>query len=230
MFNDLWLNLLSEGVGIVVTVFVIDRLLKNREKNRWLPAKNFLYSKLFTLTNDFLVHFIPVQYWKIESVVYVFGECEVMVGFEIDYDLFPEMVANNFGLEESVPQTGFTDIETLETLSNEIKDVLSNYIELIEPELLSKLLDLEDTLVFLLKLNEMSKSDANLNITTNVLLKPINTASSIRFWLLSKVNRKINLLIFLEEKNRILKDIQSQKYKLLSKLLSKARIRKTKVD
>ena len=221
MWNDLWLNLLAEGIGIVVTVFVIDRLLKYREEKRWHPAKNLLYSKLFAIANDFLIHFIPVEYCKIEVVVYYFGESEVMVGIEIDNNLLPELVENNFGLADSIPETGFIDIETIEALKNDIKDILSNSIELIEPELLSQLLDLENSLAFLLKLDEMSKSNANDGITEDVLKKPIVTVSLIKHWLLSKVSRKINQEEYFQEMAATRKDIQANKSELLSRIKSR---------
>ncbi len=214
-------NVIAECLGIFITVFFIDRRIKQREEKRWLPAKNFLYSKLFTLANDFLVNFIPAKYWKIEPVVYYFGECEVMAGIEINNELLPEMVVNNFGLAEIVSETGVTETEKLKALRNEIKDVLSNSIELIEPELLSKLFDLESALVFLLKPDETSKDSTNTGITIDLLLKPIASVSLIRLWLLSKANRKISIDKFYEEEAQTLKDVKKEKNDLLLKAKQK---------
>ena len=221
MWNDLLLNLLAEGLGIVATYVVIDQLLKRREEKRWLPAKNLLYAKLFEIANDFLVHFIPAEYWKIKVVTYYFGKSEVMVGIEVNDKLLPELIENNFGLADSFTEKGFTDIESLETLKNKVKDILSNSIELIEPELLSQLLDLENSLAFLLKLDEMSKSNANDGITEDVLKKPIVTVSLIKHWLLSKVSRKINQEEYFQEMAATRKDIQANKSELLSRIKSR---------
>ena len=36
--NDLFLNLLSEIVGIVLTVFFVDKIIKYREDKKWEPV------------------------------------------------------------------------------------------------------------------------------------------------------------------------------------------------
>jgi hypothetical protein len=41
-FNDLGLNLMSELVGIGITYFVIDALLKRRDKHHWAPARQLI--------------------------------------------------------------------------------------------------------------------------------------------------------------------------------------------
>jgi hypothetical protein len=39
IFQQLWPNLLSEALGIVVTVLIINTLLQRRERKRWAPAR-----------------------------------------------------------------------------------------------------------------------------------------------------------------------------------------------
>ena len=39
IFEQLWPNLLSEALGIVVTVLIINTLLQRRERKRWAPAR-----------------------------------------------------------------------------------------------------------------------------------------------------------------------------------------------
>ena len=55
MINDFLLNLLSEAIGIVVTVFIVDRLLKRREERLWLSSKHLAHHKLFEIFDGFLL-------------------------------------------------------------------------------------------------------------------------------------------------------------------------------
>jgi len=44
--EQLWPNLLSEALGIAVTVLIIDRLLQRRERKRWAPARLIIARQL----------------------------------------------------------------------------------------------------------------------------------------------------------------------------------------
>ena len=57
--NEAILNGWVELGGILLTVPVIDRLLQRREKKRWKPAKQFLYSDLFRITEKLLSSLTP---------------------------------------------------------------------------------------------------------------------------------------------------------------------------
>ena len=46
IFDQLWPNLVSEAIGIVVTVLVIDGLLQRRERKRWAPARLIIARQL----------------------------------------------------------------------------------------------------------------------------------------------------------------------------------------
>jgi hypothetical protein len=49
---DLLLNLLSEGIGIAVTVLLIDRIIKHREKRTWRPAESVMHRRVLTQIID----------------------------------------------------------------------------------------------------------------------------------------------------------------------------------
>src|SRR5688572_27042301 len=66
------LNIASEFVGIAVTVFWVDRLLRRREESRWEPAKHLLYSELMDLTGDLYAFALPRELRKRSVTVYVF--------------------------------------------------------------------------------------------------------------------------------------------------------------
>src|SRR5205809_6628878 len=75
---DLGLNLVSEIFGILVTVLLIDRIIKRREESRWKPAKHIVHYKLVEIISQLFTTVIPhyVHNVHIESnyVIYQFGE------------------------------------------------------------------------------------------------------------------------------------------------------------
>lgn len=77
--SDLLLNLAAEGIGVVVTVFGIDRLIQYREEKRWGPAKNLIYADLLEILDDLLMTVVPYEYFDIATRHYYFGEA-VAVG------------------------------------------------------------------------------------------------------------------------------------------------------
>ncbi len=52
--SDLLLNLSAEIFGIVVTVFVIERIIAWRESRAWLPARRGLHEKLLDIITDLM--------------------------------------------------------------------------------------------------------------------------------------------------------------------------------
>jgi hypothetical protein len=46
--GDLLLNLVSEGIGIAVTVLLIDRIIKYRGERSWRPAKRVIHRRVLT--------------------------------------------------------------------------------------------------------------------------------------------------------------------------------------
>src|SRR5262245_27627477 len=57
--SNLLTNLLSECIGITITVFLVDRLLKRRDQRKeeqvWRPLKNLVYRNLFEIFDLFLL-------------------------------------------------------------------------------------------------------------------------------------------------------------------------------
>jgi len=46
IFEQLWPNLVSEALGIIVTVLIINTLLQRREQKRWVPARLIIARQL----------------------------------------------------------------------------------------------------------------------------------------------------------------------------------------
>jgi hypothetical protein len=69
-FRALWdlfgPDLIVEGIGIFLTVFIIDRLIKRREQQReeqlWLPTRQLLYDKLLNAIDNLLLDTLPPDF------------------------------------------------------------------------------------------------------------------------------------------------------------------------
>ncbi len=55
-------NYFSIILGIIITVFLIDKLIKNREKRKNLPIKAIAYSLLWERIDNFLDDFLPLEF------------------------------------------------------------------------------------------------------------------------------------------------------------------------
>ncbi|MDP2776179.1 MAG: hypothetical protein Q8O48_00925, partial [Anaerolineales bacterium] len=150
MGGDLLLNIVSEIIGIAITVFLVDKLIQKREDTRWLPSKFFLYSRLIS-------HFDAVMWATVPFImsgskyIYEFGDAvattlDVQVDFsnkETSKELFSK-------LKEYLSEVSLDNkVEILKLLSQEkeeIDKILASSMTLIEPELSSKLMRLQRVL------------------------------------------------------------------------------------
>lgn len=59
IFQQLWPNLVSEALGILVTVLVINTLLQRREQKRWAPARLIIARQLARDVRDSFLSLFP---------------------------------------------------------------------------------------------------------------------------------------------------------------------------
>jgi hypothetical protein len=97
MFQDFFLNILAEAIGIVITVFWLDKLIKKREREReelrWLPAKQLVYYHL-TYSITTLLEFLSGDRIHDTSFIYFFGEFRVRSS--VDILEFPNQPVSDF--------------------------------------------------------------------------------------------------------------------------------------
>lgn len=85
--SELVLNLIPESIGMIMTILVIDVLIKwnsdlttrrweQREEQRRLPAKCLLYARLLEITDDLLVAVLPPELHEISSKTFRHGDIE----------------------------------------------------------------------------------------------------------------------------------------------------------
>jgi hypothetical protein len=144
---DLFLNVTAELIGIVATVFLIDRLLERRERRRWLPAKNLVYSELLTVTAQVLACATPNR--ERTNLVYSFGAVTTTVDMPKDLQSLTEAsdvddIAIELSIRTSDERAHLAD--RLTGLGSDVSGCLRSSEFLIEPELLSMLLRLRSDL------------------------------------------------------------------------------------
>jgi hypothetical protein len=54
MLNDILINLATELIGIIITVFIVDRLLQYRENAKWKKVKDFALSRIYREIDSFM--------------------------------------------------------------------------------------------------------------------------------------------------------------------------------
>lgn len=148
IYKDLFLNLLAEGIGIVVTVFVVDRMAKSREERKWLPAKKYAHAHLMKELDKFLTHILGSSFEnerKGSSVFYEFGDIPVLG--EASYKNYdPINVAAALNSHQNlyeVLQKKF-DFAPMRNLSNSLKNSLITSAHLFSPELRNTLIGLDN--------------------------------------------------------------------------------------
>jgi len=73
---DMLLNLFAEALGILATVFLVDKLLKRREQTRWQYVKQITLVRLFDITTKIILSVIPrswIDFSKTNIDSYKFG-------------------------------------------------------------------------------------------------------------------------------------------------------------
>ncbi|MCL4271376.1 MAG: hypothetical protein KJZ72_17595 [Anaerolineales bacterium] len=72
--NDLILNLISEGIGILATVFLVERVITWQETKKRRPAKNYAYAKVIRAVSNLIYDILPSEYMKVCDQIYYFGD------------------------------------------------------------------------------------------------------------------------------------------------------------
>ncbi|MBO0720187.1 MAG: hypothetical protein J2P41_05160 [Blastocatellia bacterium] len=140
---DFLVNLASEAVGIIFTVFILDRMLKRREERLWLTSKHHIYRKLFELCDGFLLKVLRVTPAR-EPRWFYFGAVKIL-GSEI-FSKQNEFQARSM-IEASMPGDTLTFIYDAPYLNarNEVEGILHNSAHILGPELTALLVSFNNS-------------------------------------------------------------------------------------
>ncbi|MDQ1637954.1 MAG: hypothetical protein QOF62_1293 [Pyrinomonadaceae bacterium] len=206
--RDFSLNLLSEVIGILVTVFFVDRLLKRREDRRWAPAKNLLEARLFKLAEQIIFAVIGIgegyEAWG-KLRMYYFGEATVMSycnAEQIDSKYIFRVIEANRARSES-SRLRF-DYRPFPEAQGKLNAILDTSAFLIDPEAIELLLQLDEELRRLITPRDDEGPDyGNVSALFDVAVKAI----SVRSHLQTKAKRVQSLQSSATQENRTLPKI-----------------------
>jgi hypothetical protein len=74
LWANLWPNLLAEAISILVTVLLINQLIKWRENRTWRPATQFFFFELFIITKKLMATLAPDRPLDGNVCEYKFGD------------------------------------------------------------------------------------------------------------------------------------------------------------
>jgi hypothetical protein len=152
---DLLLNVITEALGIIVTVFFVDRLLKKREEARWKPSKSLAYSKLVETTSEIIKVFLTTSLLeKYDYVCYRFDTSYAGPAFEIaDVDLVKERSSKEMTdfLSSVTVQQALKIFESLSKARETLREVINDSGFFLDPEALALGLELESNITSTVK-------------------------------------------------------------------------------
>jgi hypothetical protein len=202
---DFLSNLAAEAIGIIITVFVIDRLLKRREERLWLASKHHIYRKLFELLDGFLIKVLKITPAK-EPHWFYFGSVKIL-GCEI-FSKHNESQAMAM-IETSMPGDTLTyrhDVPYLDA-RKEIEGILHNSAHILGPELTALLASFNNSISTFIQ-SFYYDGDPDFKAIRQVWVEMGMSAFNVRVYLEKKADRCLTLR---EDFNETLKHIKISK-------------------
>ena len=143
--NNFWLSIVIVPIiinigttilGIVITVFWIDRKLKEREEKKWLPSQHFIYSKLMVIAGKGLLHTLPTRFVKSSEDLYYFGKVSSSPKYEINIDVEGTDMNTEWELELKIftPKEMARKFDGLTEILSEINALLAQSAYLLTPD------------------------------------------------------------------------------------------------
>jgi hypothetical protein len=213
---DLGLNLFSEVVGILVTVFLVDRVLKRREEARWKATKGFIYSRLTNLVARIFDQFLPSAYSEQFPLLDVsFGKSSppmLIIRDLRQLDLNAETVINllrNELADEPLRRWMVSTVEVLTAIQHEINGIINDATVFLEPEVLTILFTLRDHIEFMVgafsrdfpglpkNYKGSTSHRKEFIIVPGSVQSLLYNAQQLEKWLLMRTTREQNLSFFM---------------------------------
>jgi hypothetical protein len=191
--GDLVLSLISESIGILVTVLWLDRLMQSREESRWEPAKHILYGQLTALTGKLYARMLPSRYVKWSETIYQFGRVsgDLITDAE-NGETKADKQALLAGIKEIVNIGKDKLVETLPPLAKEVDDLLIRTPRLVEPEILAVLMDIRHELTMVIEsalIADWSKDEHLVEGMSHTIIEVVENVTALRSWLRQRADR-----------------------------------------
>lgn len=173
--QDIGLNLLAEALGIVVTIAIIERMIKSSEEAQRIPHRNLVYARLTKYLSEFVLYSTPpdklIPNFELLEKVYIYGEVYAQ---PITYS---RTSANEY--QTKIP-------EIVEAYSQKINSVLDLTGFLLDPKLLMLLHEFKDYLDDI----QFSQGPMSDNFKVQIMMACLK-AANIRRIVMKNVTREI---------------------------------------
>lgn len=137
--NVFW-NIIISILGIIFTVFIIDRNAKKREDERWEPAKGIVNSKVFSELLRIVYLLIPKSANEQNFHSYQFGPISVGTPYDVTTLKNADVTISGNKLKG----LNSLSVKPLVDVNERIDKIINDFPQLIDPELLSMLIYLQE--------------------------------------------------------------------------------------
>ena len=166
--NAFW-NILISVFGIIFTVFFVDRRAKKREDERWQPAKGIVNSKVFSELLRIVYLLNPKTANEKDFRHYQFGPLLVATPYDVTKLKNADVTISGNKLKG----LNHLSIKTLVDVNERIDKIINDFPQLIDPELLSMLIYLQEIFpIYIDKFNHylnIENDDREGSIDTKIL-------------------------------------------------------------
>jgi hypothetical protein len=190
ILENLCLNLCTEIIGIFITVFIIDRLIKSREAQRWKQAKATMYANILNSISD-TIRQLPNEFLQAEKpMVYYYGNSTAIIKAGIREQSLKEILPI---LEKEIRKHGDFDVNIFFAAKQRIGEVINSSAFLLEPTLTELLLTFDQQVSILKESNLDSTTTANKQeAIARVLPLIFRSITSINSWLVKQSDKSIS--------------------------------------
>jgi hypothetical protein len=138
------LNFITEIIGIILTIFVVDRLIRHHYELQRKPARKIVYGRLFGLTSDILSRLIPeeIMLLSCDFDSYLFGNycVPILIKTSQVQANSPAMLALIY---ENLRERKELDITNLHLAKKQLREIIDQEFWLLNAELLNLLLQVD---------------------------------------------------------------------------------------
>ncbi|WP_424355632.1 hypothetical protein [Methanobacterium sp. MBAC-LM] len=187
IYGDLELNLGTTFLSILLTVTIVDWIIKKRDEKLWSNVSLLILKRANTINKDFIVYILRYLYpdffdWEITKKPKPEKYESIMEVIEVTKELIYEQIDKK--IEEFTPIRFTVDSSELEQLRNDLKllhkcidEFIINFGNKADPKIYSHLLNLQDIFQIIIKDHfdstlELTKfiSDSNIDIDRRILI------------------------------------------------------------
>lgn len=191
ILENLALNLCTEITGILITVFVIDRLLKNREEKRWQHAKGTMYANILSTFTD-TIRQLPEELRQPEKpMVYYYGNATVITNYGIKKKLTKDVQSI---LEDELKGHAGINVNTFFIAKQRISEIVNSSLFLLDPTLTESLLIFDQQVSILKeKISQELTTNSKQETIAQILSLIIRSVTKMNSWLIKRADKHITL-------------------------------------